>query len=97
MSLNIGSGNQCVVPNIITPGLDGMNDELIIPCLANFPNNRLMVFNRWGDKVFDEAPYSNNWRGTFNSQDLPQGTYYYILILDQATNNRQTGFITIHR
>ena len=89
--------DECWVPNIITPNLDSDNDTFIIPCLANYPNIKLTVFNRWGDKVYEAAPYNNDWKGTFNNQELPQGTYYYILVLDQVTGQTQGGYLTIHR
>ncbi len=98
VEIKIGvEGTDCYIPNIITPGVDGHNDEFIIPCLINYPNNKLMVFNRWGDKVFESAPYNNDWKGTYNNEDLPQGTYYYILIPDREINDRQAGFLSIHR
>lgn len=71
----------CEVPTIITPNNDGVNDELVIPCLVNsnrFPNNRLSVFNEWGDEVFRASPYLNNWAGTYNGQPVPSGTYFFV-------------------
>lgn len=79
---------KCVfIPNIITPNGDDTNDYFVIPCIDTglFLENSLMVFNQWGDMVYEAAPYSNNpqeaWRGTLNGQDgkdLPDGVYFYI-------------------
>jgi gliding motility-associated-like protein len=75
------------IPNIITPNGDGINDYLEIPCLDTelYPNNSLIIYNQWGDKVFEASPYSNDpltvWRGTLNGEegkDLPDATYFYI-------------------
>lgn len=75
------------IPNIITPNGDGINDYLEIPCLDTelYPNNALIIYNQWGDQVFEAAPYSNDplrvWRGTLNGEDgkdLPDATYFYI-------------------
>jgi len=57
------------------------------------------VYNRWGDLVYNEGPYNNDWAGTFNEQDLPEGTYYYILELDPDNDpsNVLQGFVTVHR
>ncbi len=75
------------LPNIITPNGDGINDYLEIPCLYTelYPNNSLIIYNQWGDKVFEASPYSNDplnvWRGTLNGEegkDLPDATYFYI-------------------
>jgi hypothetical protein len=37
--------------------------------------SQVMVFDRWGKKVLDDADYKNNWNGA----DLADGVYYYIL------------------
>ncbi|HWB62954.1 MAG TPA: gliding motility-associated C-terminal domain-containing protein, partial [Chitinophagales bacterium] len=67
------------IPNAITPNGDGYNDVWFIRDLADYPQNEVRIINRWGDEVFYQAPYQNNWGGTWNGQDLPGGTYYYIL------------------
>ncbi|MCK5079099.1 MAG: gliding motility-associated C-terminal domain-containing protein, partial [Bacteroidales bacterium] len=38
-------------------------------------SNELVIFNRWGKKVFEATDYNNDWDG----DNLPQGTYFYVL------------------
>lgn len=93
------------IPNIITPNGDDVNDYLVIPCLetGRFENNSLVIFNQWGDKVFEASPYSNDptkaWRGELNGnagQDLPDGTYYYVF--NPGSNAKLVnGFVEIYR
>ncbi len=88
------------IVNGITPNGDGFNDQLIFDVLElapdNFPDNELIVFNRWGDIVFQAQPYMNNWDGTTeNGNPLPDGTYYYILRLDISEGLIYKGHITI--
>ncbi|RMG84705.1 MAG: PKD domain-containing protein, partial [Bacteroidetes bacterium] len=91
-----GSGD-CFAPNMITPNDDGMNDALIFPCLESmYPENAIMVFNRWGDKVYEKHGYQNDWHGTFNGRPLPAGAYYYILQLEPGAEPMK-GFFTIIR
>ena len=90
------------VANGITPNGDGVNDALIFDILLNnpneYPNNEIIIFNRWGDVVYRASPYQNDWKGTNESgQDLPQGTYYYILKLSIAESEIIRGDITILR
>lgn len=90
------------VANGITPNGDGVNDALIFDVLLNnpneYPNNELIIFNRWGDVVYHARPYQNDWKGTNNSgQDLPQGTYYYIMRLDITQGEIIRGDVTILR
>ena len=76
------------VNDAITVNGDGINDFLEITgveyCAFQFD---IMVFNRWGDKVFEQTNYQNNWggiapNGSFgNSGVLPSGTYYYIITI----------------
>ena len=90
------------VPNIITPNNDSENDVLVIPCLQgnlNFRSNTLVVYNQWGDKVFEASPYKNDWNGTLNNEagkDLPDGTYFYIF--KPGPNEAVLrGFVEIYR
>ena len=88
------------VPNGITPNGDGLNDELVFDALLNttedYPNNEIIIFNRWGDIVYQAKPYLNNWSGTNDKGgSLPHATYYYILRLDIANNNIIRGDVTI--
>ena len=91
--------DPCVVPTFISPNNDGFNDALIISCVANPPKvgSELIVFNEWGSEVFRESPYQNNWQGTYNGQDLPDGTYYYIFKEDNDDNDPIKGYVTIFR
>ena len=84
-------------PDIITPNDDGANDFFEILGLENCPNNRLTIFNRWGDEVYDKENYDNTWDGTYEGKPLPDGTYFYIF---QNTDNGEIvhkGYITLYR
>ena len=85
------------VPQIITPNGDGANDTWIIEDVDYFPGSSVEIYNRWGSQVFISSPYDNSWGGTANDgQDLPQGTYYYVINLGNGTASR-AGYIIIHR
>ena len=89
---------ECFVPNVFTPNDDNMNDAFAIYCLeSEFTNNRLMVFNRWGDIVFEQDSYRNDWEGTYQDKPLPPGTYFYMLYLDRDKEDALRGFITLVR
>ena len=90
-----GSG-ACFIPNVISPNKDGNNDIFKVACIDDWPDNQLNIFNRWGDKVYSAAPYRNDWEGTYQGQDLPAGTYFYLLQLSEGGEPLQ-GFITIFR
>jgi len=64
-----------VPPNIITANEDGVNDLLAFKYLEFYPNNNLIILNRWGNPVFEKSGYMNDWDGG----DLSEGTYFYTL------------------
>ncbi len=97
VSINV-IDDSCTVPNIITPNGDGMNEELRINCLNSglFQESTLQILNEWGDEVYFAKPYNNDWRGTWEGKDLPDGTYFYIFQLE-PNSDIDKGYITIFR
>ena len=89
------------VPDAFSPNGDGVNDVFVIPNIDSYPDNRFQVFNRWGNKVLDRAPYRNDWDGTSQfgalfGEKLPESTYYYVLDLGNGSE-AFTGFIYLRR
>lgn len=70
------------IPNVFTPNGDGLNDVFEIKGLELFPENEMMVYNRWGTQVFRSQNYKNDWNG----QQLMEGTYYYIFRVKMRDN-----------
>jgi gliding motility-associated-like protein len=79
---------ECFIPQGISPNGDGINDQLIVRCLNEYPNATMEVFSRWGTLVYEGSP--TGWNGQFNSKDLPDGTYFYIMKLND-TSHTGTG------
>ena len=99
-----------VVYNGVTPNGDGINDYFFIdiPSDGSVRDLHVMVFNRWGVKVYESDNYDvggdvfdgfSSGRLTVNrDKQLPSGTYYYILDYqygDPAKDNRhkQAGYL----
>ena len=99
VSFKIGEGAECFAPNLFTPNEDNLNDNFVVPCLANYPGSSICVFNRWGDQVFFEDSYQNTWNGTYqgNGENLPVGTYYYVINVNDGNDTKMTGYIFIQR
>lgn len=91
------------VPSGISPNGDGMNDVLVIKDLVKYPDNEIVIFNRWGDLVFRAKPYKNNWDGKnhssnqFLSDELPDGIYFYHIKLFGAKQPTVKGTIVLKR
>ena len=88
--------------NTITPNGDGLNDNMVFDILiqnqGEYEKREFIVFNRWGNMVYDTQEYNNDWNGTNNNnKPLPEGTYYYILRLDVDAGIIMKGGVTILR
>ncbi len=75
---------EVVVYNAVSPNGDGLNELLYleyIDLLDEAKQNRVRIFNRWGDVVYDAENYNNStiaFRGIgTNGTILPTGTYFY--------------------
>ncbi len=82
-----------VTPNIITPGNSpGSNDVFFIQGLP--PRSKLVIFNRWGLKVFESDNYLNNW----DAESCDGGVYYYVLSLPRELKldkYEYSGFVEV--
>ncbi|ULC58956.1 tandem-95 repeat protein [Flaviramulus sp. BrNp1-15] len=92
-----------LVFNEFSPNGDGDNDVLIINCIENYPNNKLEIYNRWGNIVYEKKGYNNDWNGISNgratvnvSEELPVGTYYYVLDFGDGSKPK-VGWIYLNR
>jgi gliding motility-associated-like protein len=85
------------IPNVFTPNNDGQNDIFWIKDLSEFPNSSLEVYDRWGNVVYQNSNYQNDWDGSNgkNGKPLISGVYYYIF--HRSDDDMTTGFINIIR
>ncbi|MEQ9423635.1 MAG: putative Ig domain-containing protein [Cyclobacteriaceae bacterium] len=95
-----------MIPTGFSPDGDGINDFWMIPGIENFPNNTVKIYNRWGNLIFDTKGYdnqSNVWDSrsngslTIGTENLPDGTYFYVINLGEDGEKIRSGYVTIHR
>lgn len=79
------------IPNIFTPNGDGKNDMLHIYGLEGFPNSKLKIYNRWGNLIYEDNYYKNNWSGN----DVADGVLYYIF--ERSDGVKHSGAIELLR
>ncbi len=82
------------IPNTFTPNGDGINEVWTIEYLDTYPNNRVQVFTRTGQLVFESKGYRTPWDGKFNGKPLPFDTYYYI-VEPESGRKPIIGYVTI--
>ncbi len=90
-----------------SPDGDGINEYWEIHGIDNYPNNRVLIYNRWGDLVFETEGYNNTsrvFRGIANRKrsigggKLPEGTYFFDIKIEGIHNlKKETGFLVLKR
>ncbi|MCG8576953.1 MAG: PKD domain-containing protein [Flavobacteriales bacterium] len=69
-----------LIPNAISPNGDGKNDVWKLNFIQFLnPNAEIVVFNRWGQTLYQSVGYSDPWDGTYRGELVPEGTYFYII------------------
>ena len=90
------------VYNVVTPNGDGVHDIFKIDNITFYPNNNVIIYNRWGDKVFEMEAYDNLGKvftGTANvgiNKELDTDNYYYSIDKGDGSK-KETGFLFIKR
>jgi gliding motility-associated-like protein len=88
-----------IIPTAFTPDGDQTNDTWRLENIdAIYPNNVVSIYNRLGNKVFEAQQGSYNqmpWDGTFNGQELPVASYYYIIEYNDNTTENSNGIVTL--
>ncbi len=86
------------VPNSFSPNGDGVNDVLFVRG-NNITRMRFVVYNRYGQKVFETNDQSIGWDGTMGGRELNAGVFGYYLEVFQLDGNQQImkGDITLVR
>ncbi len=70
------------IPNAFSPNGDGINDTWNIAALEAFPTHEIKIANRNGRLVFNNKGAYLPWDGKFNKKDVPVGSYYYTIYLN---------------
>jgi gliding motility-associated-like protein len=82
-----------IIPNIITPNGDSLNDVFRITSIDRFPNSTVMIFNRWGNMVFESTNYSD--ANAWDADGQSDGVYFYIF--ERSDGEKFEGNIQVVR
>jgi gliding motility-associated-like protein len=97
VTINVRIPDNVQLPNVITPNGDGKNDTWVLNPKINLAGSHIVIFNRWGEVVYETDNYANDWGGTYKgtTNKVPDGTYYYVLSVPAQNNHTYTGAINI--
>ena len=79
MSDNTSSPCNFFIPDAFSPNGDGINDFFSTPGDCTPESYELLIFNRWGTRVFSSSSPEVAWDGFIRGQRAPQGIYAYLL------------------
>ena len=86
------------IPNVFTPDGTGVNDTWSFFGLTGVKQLQVMVFNRWGEKVFESTDINFAWDGHYKGEYVPTGVYTYtakLVWLDNHSDNEYNGTVTL--
>ena len=83
-----------ILYDAFSPNGDGMNDVWHIGNVESFPSCTVKIFNIWGILVFSSNGYGTPWDGKHDGNDLPSGTYYYVIDPGDGSGNI-TGAVSL--
>jgi gliding motility-associated-like protein len=83
-----------VIPNVMTPNGDNKNDKFIIKNLMDWDTREVSIVNRWGQMVYYNNDYKNDWDGG----KVADGVYFGVLYISDGGIIEQYNFnLTIIR
>ncbi len=86
------------IPNIFSPNNDNLNDVLYVRG-EGIAQLSFVVFNRWGEKVFESNDPHQGWDGKFKGKQAETGVYVYMVnvTLENGMTVKRSGNVTLVR
>lgn len=86
----IDEGCDCLVfvPNVFTPNHDSLNEDFGPEISCDPEEYHLLIFNRWGELLFESFRYEDRWDGTYRGVPVPEGAYFWL----SSFTDDQSGF-----
>lgn len=85
------------IPSAFSPDGNGTNDVWNIPAIAGNQFATVIIYNRWGQVVFQSQGYAKPWDGTYKGTAQPSGAYYYLIQPDVRKEKKVAGYVVIVR
>ncbi|MBN1197817.1 MAG: gliding motility-associated C-terminal domain-containing protein [Bacteroidales bacterium] len=91
---------KCWIPTAFTPNGDGLND-VFRPVAENILEYRMMIYDRWGQQLFESTTVTDGWDGTVKGNLCPSEVYSFIIFFQSYDNlgvtEKRTGTVMLVR
>lgn len=90
----------CVIsfPSAFSPNGDGLNETFGILHAPALQSYQLIIYNRWGQKIFQSDKAAIGWNGRYNDKLQPNGAYiWYCTFTRNGKESRMRGTILLIR
>lgn len=103
------TNSTLVFPNAFTPNTDGpsggiydvmsLNNDIFFPYTSGVTEFQILIFNRWGELIFESNDINIGWDGYYNGELCQQGVYAFkaFAILNNGERYQQIGNVTLLR
>ncbi len=101
--IEIDENSLVYVPNAFTPFSSGNLNSVFKPIVTTGINDNtyhLMIFNRWGEIIFESKNPEFGWDGTYQGRQMPIDAYVWLLKFEESVSDQTrtlTGNVTIIR
>ncbi len=95
-SIELEASNSCCeffIPNTFTPNEDGHNEEFGPKTLCKFSKYKFMIFDRWGEKIFETSDQLKYWNGYYKNEICQDDVYVYIIEAEKQGKNLENKYI----
>ena len=91
--------SELFVPDAFSPNGDGKNDSLYVRSRCIDKLIKFEIYNRWGQKIFENSDISKGWDGTFKNEKLDPDVFFYFLeaTLQVGGNLKAQGNLSLVR
>lgn len=92
LNIEVENIHRFFVPNAFTPSGDGLND-IFKPRITGVTDYDFMIFNRWGQLIFETKDINKGWDGTFKGNQCQQEVYVYRIKFTDVEFNKKHDHI----
>ncbi len=96
ITIDVSPESSLYIPNAFTPNGDDLNDVLYTPG-TNIVTYHFMIYNRWGNLVFESDDMEKGWDGTYKGEPVKDDVYTYRLTAEGIDHvmYKKSGFIAV--